>query len=139
MIKFGLDCSIHKQGNYSVIYIKSRSLKKNLPNMLPYIHPTMLYIFRGPKYKTKSKYTTLGPKVRYSKLGPATLGRFKHRLFNNFLPSTLSFVGRSVHTGSSNVSTVVPVAFYPNADKDKQEIIQENRGKSGIYLPSGSE
>lgn len=135
MMKFGLDCSIHKQGNSSVIYIKSRSLKKNLPNMLPYIHPTMLYKFRGPKHKTKSKYTTLGPKVRYSYWGPATLGRFNHRLFNNFLPSTLSFVGRSVHTGSSNANTVVPVAVasYPNADKDKQQIIQENRGKSGVY------
>jgi hypothetical protein len=28
--------------------------------MLPYIHPTMLYKFRGPKYKLKYKYTTIG-------------------------------------------------------------------------------
>lgn len=63
IIKFRLECSIHKQDNYSVIYIKSKSLKKNLHNMLPYIHPTMLYKFKGPKYKLKSKFTTIGPKV----------------------------------------------------------------------------
>lgn len=60
IIKFGLDCNIHKQDNYFVIYIKSKSIKKNLHNMLPYIHPTMLYKFLGPKYKLKSKYTTIG-------------------------------------------------------------------------------
>lgn len=60
IIKFGLECNIHKQDNYSVIYIKSKSIKKNLHNMLPYIHPTMLYKFMGPKYKLKSKYTTIG-------------------------------------------------------------------------------
>ena len=60
MIKFRLECSIHTQGNYYVIYIKSRSLKKNLHNMLPYIHPSMLYKFKGPKYKLeKNKYTTI--------------------------------------------------------------------------------
>jgi hypothetical protein len=32
--------------------------------MLPYIHPTMLYKFRGPKYKLKSKYTTIGRLVK---------------------------------------------------------------------------
>lgn len=60
IIKFRLECNIHRQGNYSVIYIKSKSIKKNLHNMLPYIHPTMLYKFRGPKYKLKYKYTTIG-------------------------------------------------------------------------------
>lgn len=60
IIKFGLECTIHKQENYFVIYIKSKSLKKNLHYMLPYIHPTMLYKFKGPKYKLKSKYTTIG-------------------------------------------------------------------------------
>lgn len=60
IIKFALECNIHKQDNYSVIYIKSKSIKKNLHNMLPYIHPTMLYKFKGPKYKLKSKYTTIG-------------------------------------------------------------------------------
>jgi hypothetical protein len=59
IIKFGLECSIHKQANYSVIYIKSKSIKKNLHYMLPYIHPTMLYKFMGPKYKIKSKFTIL--------------------------------------------------------------------------------
>lgn len=60
IIKFGLECNIHKQDNYSVLYIKSKSIKKNLHNMLPYIHPTMLYKFMGPKSKLKSKYTTIG-------------------------------------------------------------------------------
>lgn len=59
IIKFGLECTIHKQNNYSVIYIKSKSIKNNLHNMLPYIHPTMLYKFIGPKYKIKSKFTVL--------------------------------------------------------------------------------
>lgn len=56
IIKFGLECNIHKQGGYFVIYIKSKSIKKNLHNMLPYIHPTMLYKFLGPKYKLVSKF-----------------------------------------------------------------------------------
>ena len=59
MVKFGLECTIHKQDNYSLIYIKSKSIKKNLHKMLPYIHPTMLYKFMGPKYKIKSKFTIL--------------------------------------------------------------------------------
>lgn len=60
MIKLDLECTIHKQDDYSVIYIKRKSLKKNLHNILPYIHPTLLYKFMGPKYKLKSKYTTIG-------------------------------------------------------------------------------
>ena len=60
ILKFRLECTIHKQGNHHVIYIKSKSLKKNLHNMLPYIHPTMLYKFKGPKYKLNSKYSTIG-------------------------------------------------------------------------------
>lgn len=59
IVKFGLECTIHKQYNYSLIYIKSKSIKKNLHKMLPYIHPTMLYKFMGPKYKIKSKFTVL--------------------------------------------------------------------------------
>lgn len=58
-IKFGLECNIHKQGTYSVIHIKSKSIKNNLHNMLPYIHPTMLYKFMGPKYKLNTKYPTI--------------------------------------------------------------------------------
>ena len=58
IIKFRLECNIHKQDNYYVIYIKSKSLKKNLHHMLPYIHPSMLYKFQGHKYKLKSKFTT---------------------------------------------------------------------------------
>ena len=60
IIKFRLECNIHKQDNYYVIYIKGKSLKKNLHHMLPYIHPSMLYKFQGHKYKLKSKFTTIG-------------------------------------------------------------------------------
>ena len=55
-IKFGLECNIHTQGKYNVIYIKSKSIKKNFHHMLPYIHPTMIYKFKGPQYKLKTKY-----------------------------------------------------------------------------------
>ena len=60
IIKFRLECNIHKQDNYHVIYIKSKSLKDNLHHMLPYVHPSMLYKFKGPKYKLKYKYTNIG-------------------------------------------------------------------------------
>ena len=59
IIKFRLDCSIHVQDPYSVLYIKSKSIKKNLHYMLPYIHPTMLYKFKGPQFRVKNKYTTI--------------------------------------------------------------------------------
>lgn len=59
IIKFCLDCSIHVQGSHYVLYIKSKSIKKNLHHMLPYIHPTMLYKFKGPQYKVKSKFSTI--------------------------------------------------------------------------------
>jgi len=62
IIKFRLECNIHKQGKYYVLYINSKSVKKNLHNMLPYIHPSMLYKFKGPKYKLKSKYSTASPR-----------------------------------------------------------------------------
>lgn len=60
MIKFRLECSIHKQDKYSIIYIRSKSIKNNLHYMLPYIHTSILYKFLGPKYKSKSKYATIG-------------------------------------------------------------------------------
>ena len=59
IIKFQLDCTIHTQEKYKVIYIKSKSLKKFLHFLLPFIHPTMLYKFKGPQYKLKSKYSTI--------------------------------------------------------------------------------
>jgi len=59
IIKFRLECSIQTQGKYNVIYIKSKSIKKNLHHLLPFIHPTMLYKFKGPQYKLKSKYSTI--------------------------------------------------------------------------------
>lgn len=45
IIKFGLNCTLHKQGTYFVIYINSKSIKQNLHNLLPYVHPSMLYKF----------------------------------------------------------------------------------------------
>ena len=59
IIKFQLECTIHTQGKYKVLYIKSKSIKKKLYLLLPYIHPTMLYKFKGPQYKLKSKYSTI--------------------------------------------------------------------------------
>lgn len=53
VIKFRLDCSIHKQRDSFVIYIKSKSIKRNLQNLLPYIHNSMVYkITGGNKPKT---------------------------------------------------------------------------------------
>lgn len=59
IIKFQLECSIHTQEKYKVIYIKSKSIKKNFNHLLPYIHPTMIYKFKGPQYKLKSKFNTI--------------------------------------------------------------------------------
>jgi len=49
-IKFDLDCSIHYQRNYrfaTVIYIKSKSIKRNLHNLLPFMYEDMLYKILG--------------------------------------------------------------------------------------------
>jgi LAGLIDADG DNA endonuclease family protein len=51
MIKFNLDCCLHKQRSYFIIYIKSKSLKKNLHNLLPYLDNSMKYKLLGNKYK----------------------------------------------------------------------------------------
>lgn len=76
--------------------------------MLPYIHPTMLYRFKGPKFKLESKYTTIGPRVRRFSSAAG------NPLFNNLLPSTLYPLGiRSIHNGSS---PIMPVKSYDNAD-----------------------
>ena len=37
IIKFSLECNIHKQGNNHVIYIKSKSIKKNLQKSSTYL------------------------------------------------------------------------------------------------------
>ena len=34
---------------------------------------------------------------------------------------------------SSNSSSIVPAKVYTNADTQRMQIIQENKGKSGIY------
>ena len=84
-----------------------------------------LNLFQGYKFKSKLTTTIIGPRVRYY-----TEGR-GNPLFNNLLLSTLSsFRVRSVHTGSSPVT---PVKSYANADILKKEIIQDNKGKVGIY------
>ena len=59
IIKFQLECTIHTQGKYNVIYIRSKSIKKNLHFLLPFIHPTMFYKFKGPQYKLEYKYSTI--------------------------------------------------------------------------------
>lgn len=47
MIKFNLECSLHKQRGYCIIYIKSKSIKKNLHNLLPYMDNSMKYKVLG--------------------------------------------------------------------------------------------
>ena len=49
-IKFNLDCSIHYQRNYPIIYIKSKSLKKNLHNIMPFMCEDMLYKILGKRF-----------------------------------------------------------------------------------------
>ncbi len=51
IIKFDLECSLHKQRNYTILYIKSKSIKKNLHNLLPYMDNSMKYKFWGRQYK----------------------------------------------------------------------------------------
>jgi len=41
--KFNLECSIHKQRNQFIIYIKAKSMKKLKLKLLPYIYPSMRY------------------------------------------------------------------------------------------------
>lgn len=53
IIKFRLDCSIHKNRNTHVIYIKRKSIKRNINNIIPHMHNSMLYKIYGgikPKY-----------------------------------------------------------------------------------------
>lgn len=49
MIKFNLECSLHTQRGYPVLYIKSKSIKKNLHNLLPYMDNSMKYKVLGKK------------------------------------------------------------------------------------------
>src|SRR6266487_3430284 len=50
-IKFNLECSLHFQRGNPIIYIKSKSLKRNLDNILPFMHDSMKYKILGKKYK----------------------------------------------------------------------------------------
>jgi len=47
IIKFNLDCSLHYQRGKPIFYIKSKSIKKNLHNLLPYMHESMKYKVLG--------------------------------------------------------------------------------------------
>lgn len=49
MIKFNLECNLHTQRGYPIIYIKSKSIKRNLQNILPHIHSSMIYKLLGKK------------------------------------------------------------------------------------------
>jgi len=51
IIKFNLECSLHFQRGNPIIYIKSKSLKRNLDNILPFMHNSMKYKILGKKYK----------------------------------------------------------------------------------------
>ncbi len=51
IIKFNLECSLHYQRGYPILYIKSKSIKKNLHNLLPYMDNSMKYKVLGKKYK----------------------------------------------------------------------------------------
>jgi hypothetical protein len=51
IIKFNLECSLHFQRGNPIIYIKSKSLKRNLDNILPFMHDSMKYKILGKKYK----------------------------------------------------------------------------------------
>lgn len=50
MIKFNLECSLHKQRGNCIIYIKSKSIKKNLHNLLPYMDNSMKYKVLGRSF-----------------------------------------------------------------------------------------
>lgn len=50
-IKFNLECSLHKQRGLPILYIKSKSIKKNLHNLLPFMHSSMKYKLLGNKYR----------------------------------------------------------------------------------------
>lgn len=54
IIKFNLECSIHYQRNYPILYIKSKSIKKNLHNLLPYMCSEMKYKILGKRAKIKN-------------------------------------------------------------------------------------
>lgn len=49
IIKFNLECSIHYQRNYPILYIKSKSIKKNLDKLLPYFCEDLKYKILGNK------------------------------------------------------------------------------------------
>jgi len=49
IIKLNLDCTIHYNRGNPVLYIKSKSIKKNLHNILPYMHDSMKYKVLGKK------------------------------------------------------------------------------------------
>lgn len=49
IIKLNLDCSLHYQRGKPILYIKSKSIKKNLHNLLPYMPEYMRYKVLGKK------------------------------------------------------------------------------------------
>jgi hypothetical protein len=48
-IKFNLECNIHRQRGYPIIYINSKSIKRNMHNLLPYMHDSMKYKLLGKR------------------------------------------------------------------------------------------
>ena len=49
IIKYNLECNLHKQRGYTILYINSKSIKRNLDNLLPYMHNSMKYKLLGKK------------------------------------------------------------------------------------------
>ena len=49
IIKFNLDCSLHYQRGNPIIYIKSKSIKKNLHFILPFMCEDMKYKILGKR------------------------------------------------------------------------------------------
>jgi hypothetical protein len=37
IVKFNLECSLHEQRGHPILYIKSKSIKRNLHSLLPYL------------------------------------------------------------------------------------------------------
>ena len=51
--KFNLKCSIHMQRNQPTIYISSKSMKKLIPLILPYMCRSMMYKLSEEVYQTR--------------------------------------------------------------------------------------
>ena len=51
----------------------------------------------------------------------------------NFIPSLIS-LNKISKLNTKNLTPLTPIKIYPNADISKQEIIKDNKNRSGVYL-----